>query len=152
MPRWTRVLVGIATVTAALFVAIQFVPYGREHTNPPVRQEPAWDSPQTRALVERACFDCHSNQTEWPWYANEAPVSWLVQHDVEEGRGALNFSEFDRPQEEAHEAAEEVEEGNMPMPIFLITHPEARLSDAERAQLVGGLRATLGREPGHRGD
>lgn len=126
--------------------------YGRAHTNPPVREEPAWDNVQTRQLVERACFDCHSNETEWPWYSHVAPVSWLVQYDVDEGRAALNFSEFDRPQDEAHEAAEEVEEGEMPLPIFLITHPDARLSDAERAQLIQGLRATLGEEQAHRGE
>ena len=64
------------------FLIIQVVPYGRNHTNPPVEQEPAWDSPQTRSLAERACFVCHSNETTLPWYRNVAPVSWLVLHDV----------------------------------------------------------------------
>ena len=56
-----------------LFVLLQLVPYGRDHANPPVRQEPAWDAPRTRELAGRACFDCHSNQTLWPWYASVAP-------------------------------------------------------------------------------
>ena len=55
------------------------VPFGHSHTNPPVTKEPAWNSPDTRALVQRACFDCHSNQTTWPWYSHVAPVSWLCK-------------------------------------------------------------------------
>ena len=61
------------------FLLIQFVPYGRSHTNPPVLSEPAWDSPETRVLAQTACFDCHSNETDWsPWYTKVAPASWLV--------------------------------------------------------------------------
>src|SRR6478735_10619944 len=93
--RWTLVALGIGCV------AIQFVPYGHAHTNPPVRLEPAWDSPQTRELAARACFDCHSNLTKWPWYSNVAPVSWLIQRDVDGGRAALNFSEWNKPQDGA---------------------------------------------------
>jgi len=65
-------------VLVGLLVVIQFVPYGRAHTNPPVAQEPIWDSPQTRELARRACFDCHSNETMWPWYSNIAPISWIA--------------------------------------------------------------------------
>ena len=83
--RW----LGVALIV--VLVAIQLVPYGRRHTNPPVTQEPGWDQPRTRALVARACFDCHSNETAWPWYAHMAPLSWLVQRDVDEGRRALNY-------------------------------------------------------------
>jgi hypothetical protein len=110
-----------------------------------VRQEPGWDSSQTRALASRACFDCHSNETKWPWYSHVAPVSWLVQRDVELGRGTLNFSEWDRPQEGA-EAVEAVQEGEMPPRIYLVAHPEARLPPAEYRQLVAGLAATFGKE------
>ena len=67
----------VVAVLAGLFLAIQFVPYGRDHSNPPVIGEPTWNSPETRALAVRACFDCHSNETVWPWYSNIAPVSWL---------------------------------------------------------------------------
>jgi hypothetical protein len=83
--------------------AIQLVPYGRDHGNPPVTGEPTWDASETRALVKQACFDCHSNETEWPAYASIAPVSWLVQRDVNEGRAVLNFSEWPRPQQELSE-------------------------------------------------
>lgn len=143
---WVR-WIGIAA--AGLFVLLQAVPYGRAHTNPPVTAEPAWDRPETRALAVRACYDCHSNETRWPWYSHIAPVSWLVQKDVDRGRAVLNFSEWSRPQPEAHGAAESVREGEMPPRIYLVTHPAARLSPAERWTLVRGLTATLGGE-GHR--
>ncbi len=126
-----------------LFGLIQLVPYGRNHTNPPVIQEPKWDSPQTRELVKRACFDCHSNETVWPWYSNIAPISWLVQRDVEVGRRKLNFSEWNRPQDEPGEAVEVVRKGEMPPPYYLLTHPNARLSPAEKEALIRGLEATL---------
>ncbi|MFB6285428.1 MAG: heme-binding domain-containing protein [Candidatus Bipolaricaulia bacterium] len=125
---------------------IQFVPYGRDHSNPPVKGEPSWDSPETRTLVERACFDCHSNETDWPWYSHIAPASWLVQRDVMEGRKALNVSEWPQNGDEASEAAEAVQEGEMPIAIYTWLHSEARLSDAERQRLVQGLRATFGTE------
>ena len=128
------------------FVAIQFVPYGRDHVNPPVAAEPAWDSPETRALARQACFDCHSNETEWPAYSAVAPVSWLVQHDVAEGRAALNFSEWQKPQDEATEAAEDVLEGEMPLRIYQLMHAHARLSAADRERLARGLEKTLGIE------
>lgn len=136
------VLIGVA-VLAAGFLLIQLVPYGRAHENPPVVSEPNWDSPQTRELAQRACFDCHSNETVWPWYSNIAPVSWLVQHDVDEGRQYLNFSDWAKVRE-VDEMGEVVSEGEMPPSMFLIMHGEAKLTDAERAALVDGLQATTG--------
>lgn len=129
---------------AALAVSIQAVPYGRDHTNPPVTGTPQWDSPHSEQLVQRACASCHSNQTEWPWYASVAPISWRVQSHVDEGRAALNFSEMDRGQKEAKEAAEVVASGEMPLWDFVMMHPEAKLSTQERADLVAGLKATFG--------
>ena len=82
-----------------LFALAQAVPYGGAHTNSPVTAEPAWNSPETRALAVRPCFDCHSNESRWPWYSNIAPVSWLVQREVDGGRSTLDFSEWNRPQE-----------------------------------------------------
>jgi hypothetical protein len=138
---WVRA--GLVLVLA--FVAIQFVPYGRDHVNPPVGAEPAWDSPETRALAKQACFDCHSNETAWPAYSKVAPVSWVVQRDVSEGRAVLNFSEWQRPQEEAKEAAKEVLEGEMPLRMYQLMHAHARLSAADRERLARGLERTLGR-------
>lgn len=138
---WVKRLFAAGLLMLAL---IQLVPFGRDHTNPVVTAEPRWDSPLTRELVDRACYDCHSNETEWPWYTNIAPVSWLTYRDVIEGRQALNFSEWDRPQEEADEAVETVLEGEMPPRHYLPAHPEAVLSDEETAALLEGLRRTLG--------
>ena len=136
------------TAVGLLLLAIQLAPYGRDHANPAVRAEPAWNSPRTRELAQRACFDCHSNQTSWPWYSWLAPASWLVQYDVVEGRRKLNFSEWDRPQKEADEAADEVREGAMPLAPYVVLHPHARLTAAEQAELADGFAATMG---GHRG-
>lgn len=141
-----RIILIILAVLVGGFLLIQLVPYGRNHTNPPVVSEPNWDSPETRALAERACFDCHSNETVWPWYSNIAPVSWLVYHDTEEGREYLNFSEWgsNREGEEGEEMVEQIKKGEMPLPIYLPTHPEARLTPAEKSALITGLLATAG--------
>lgn len=153
--RWSPRRLGAWALGAllVLLLAMQLVPYGRDHSNPAVVAEPAWDSPETRALFVRACADCHSNQTVWPWYSNIAPVSWLVAHDVEEGRAKLNVSMWGQQRNEGDEAAESVREGEMPLQIYLPTHPEARLTPAEREQLIAGLAATFGDEGGeHAGD
>jgi len=131
---------------AVVFLLLQVVPFGRMPSNPPVTREPAWDSPQTRDLAVRACFDCHSNETEKPWYSNVAPFSWALSDHVESGRSKLNFSEFDKRQEDAHKAAEVTEGGEMPPGYYTRfgLHSNAVLSDAEVAQLVAGLRETPG--------
>jgi mono/diheme cytochrome c family protein len=122
-------------VALGLLVAIQLVPYGRAHTNPAVVREPEWDSPRTRELFFRACKDCHSHETVWPWYSHVAPMSWLVQYDVDEARSHFDVSEWGREHNEGDEAAEMVREGEMPLWYYLPAHPEARLSDAERDEL-----------------
>lgn len=138
---WVRIGRGLAV----LLLAIQLVPYGRRHhRNPPVRSEPAWDSPITRDLARHACFDCHSNDTAWPLYASVAPMSWLVQHDVNEGRTVLNFSEWPSSSKEAGEAAKEVREGEMRSAPYQLRHAHARLTAADRERLPVGLDRTPG--------
>jgi mono/diheme cytochrome c family protein len=141
---WKPILRRVAIVLVTLLVIIQLVPYGRNQANPSSRVEPQWDSAATRALAKRACFDCHSNETEWPWYSQVAPISWLVQNDVNEGRRKMNFSEWDRPQKEADEAAEQIQKGEMPLWFYLPLHPPARLSSSEKQALIRGLQATIG--------
>jgi mono/diheme cytochrome c family protein len=136
----------------ALLIAVQFVPYGRNHTNPPVLAEPAWTSAQTRRLFFQACGDCHSNQTAWPWYSSIAPISWLVQRDVEEGRRKFNISEWGRPKNEADEAAETVQKGTMPPWFYVALHPSARLSPIERQEFIAGLIATFGGKQENKGE
>jgi mono/diheme cytochrome c family protein len=127
----------------SLFVGIQVAPYGRNHANPPARQEPKWDRQETRQLAKRACFDCHSNETKWPWYAGIAPFSWLTQNHVAEGRRKLNLSEWDRPQKEAKDVVKTIQKGEMPLSSYLLAHPDARLQPAEKETLIAGLRATI---------
>ncbi len=140
-----RLLKWLLAAGAVLFVVIQLVPYGRDHDNPPVLAEPAWDSPATRELAVRACFDCHSNETIWAWYSNIAPISWLVQRDVNEGRDELNWSKWG-PESEGDESAETVLEGSMPPRKYTLLHPDARLTNQEIASLAAGLEATFGSE------
>jgi mono/diheme cytochrome c family protein len=138
MRRWS-VRVGIALVVLA--GAIQLVPFGRGHVNPPVVAEPAWDSAATRRLAVRACFDCHSNETVWPWYADIAPMSWLLTWDVREGRDELNFSEWEG---DGDDAVETVLEGSMPPLRYEMVHSDARLGDDEIRALAQGLARTTG--------
>jgi mono/diheme cytochrome c family protein len=137
---------GIAIIV--LVILIQFIPYGHNHTNPAVVKGPAWDSQQTQALFQRACADCHSNNTKWGWYTNIAPFSWLIQRDVEEGRSRLNYSEcgVSRPTrpgrfegEGSRDAGEAILRGSMPPIQYTLIHSEARLTTAERQALAQGL-------------
>jgi mono/diheme cytochrome c family protein len=132
----------------ALFGLVQLVPYGRDHQNPQVVQEPQWNSTQTRQVMQQSCFDCHSNETVWPWYSNIAPISWLIQHDVDEGRRKLNFSEWGKGRQEGDEIWEVVQNGKMPPVYYTILHPEAGLTAAEKEVLVAGLPGTEGRRSG----
>lgn len=140
-----RVLLGVAVI----LVAVQFIPVDR--TNPPVESElPA--PPNVRAMLRRACYDCHSNETVWPWYGHVAPVSWLLARDVHEGRREVNFSAWNRLPGERQarklkETWKEVSEGEMPPWYYLPMHREARLSAGDREVLRDWtLRATTGRE------
>lgn len=128
----------------SLIVVAQILPLGGEQTNPPVQAEPQWDSPLTRSLAVRTCYDCHSNETVWPWYSKIAPASWIVGRDVNQGRKELNFSEWHRRQKEAGEAAKVVRSGSMP-PWY---YPAPPLSPSERQALIDGLKATLGAREG----
>jgi hypothetical protein len=141
-----KAIITIIIVVVVGALVIQLVPFGRAHTNPPVTGEPRWDSAQTKALFDRACADCHSNQTAWPWYSNVAPVSWLVARDINEGRQRFNVSTWGSGENEGGHAAQLVREGEMPMPIYLMMHPDARLTAAEKDQLIQGLAATFGDE------
>jgi len=110
-----------------------------ERTNPPVQSDVV-APPAVHALLRRACYDCHSNETVWPWYARVAPASWLLAHDVGEGREELNFSTWAayppaRRKKLLRETAEEVAEGHMPPWYYLLLHGDARLGPSEREML-----------------
>ena len=139
----TRSILKILAIMLALAVAalalMQFVRPSVINNNPPVVRQPAWTDPQAEALARRACYDCHSNETQWPWYAQVAPVSWLLARDVVEGRRNLNFSEWRGA--EPGELQEVVMEGEMPPAIYLLMHPSARLTTSEKRVLAQGLAA-----------
>ena len=116
-----------------IFIIIQFIPYGR--TNPPVTGEIQMPE-QVHAIIQRSCYDCHSNQTTWPWYSHVAPVSWLVIGDVNDGREHMNFSEWDsydakKQAKLKEEIPEEIDKGDMPPFRYLIIHTKAKLSQAD---------------------
>ena len=122
---------------AALVLSVQFVPVTR--TNPPADGEIATPD-SVQAILSRACYDCHSNETDWPWYAYVAPVSWRITGHVTHGREHLNFStwrQYDDEEraEKLDEIWEEVEEGKMPRSNYWRLHSESRLSDQDLAVL-----------------
>jgi len=135
------VLIGLV----AMGLLIQLIPLPGRNNNPPVVSEPPWDSPQTRALAKRACFDCHSNETVWLWYSYVAPVSWLVYNDTMGGRRRLNFSDWNttRSQREIGDISEVIQGGRMPPAIYLPMHQSAQLTAAEQQQLITGLNNSL---------
>ena len=141
-----RFLLVLCASILVMLPVIQAVPYGRAHSNPPITGEPQWSSPRTRELMARACFGCHSNEVEYPSYASVAPISWVVEAHVAEGREKVNYSEFDRRQRGADETIEVIQEGSMPPAYYTRfgRHPEAKLTSAELQELIDGLRATPG--------
>lgn len=129
--RWT----GLAVLVVAL--GIQMVPV--ERTNPPVRSE-IDAPPDVSSILRAACYNCHSHETDWPWYAHVAPASWFVTDHVYDGREDLNFSEWPSDYEKAtdliSEIGEQVESGAMPPDSYQLMHPDARLSDEQRQTLI----------------
>ena len=134
-----RKLKNFTVATGLLVIALGAFPGSK--TNPMVNGTIAWDSPKTKALFDRACLDCHSNETKWPWYANFGPSSWLVIHNVNEGREEFNISNPNFGN--AEKAWKVVKNEEMPPWDYLLLHPEARLSEIEKSELVSGLKATF---------
>jgi hypothetical protein len=152
---WARTLTINAAIVLVTFGLIQLVPVERD--NPPVLREPVWDSPELRDLAAQACFDCHSNETRWPWYSKIAPGSWIAWYDVTEGREKLNFSEWDRhvnsetidpddafpPPTLSERIETEIRDGTMPPGTYRLLNADARLTDAQKEALIEGLVNTV---------
>ena len=120
-----------------ILIGIQFIPV--ERTNPPISMDISAPG-NVASILRNSCYDCHSNETVWPWYSKIAPVSFLVAGDVNKGRKHLNFSEWDKYETDKREKileeiVEEVEKENMPLPIYTFTHPNAKLDD-HRIKLI----------------
>ena len=134
--------IGIAIVV--IFVLIQFKRIDK--TNPEFNEAEDFitiTQPPTEiaTLIKDACYDCHSHQSKYPWYTNVAPISWVIEHHIEEGREHLNFSTWGTyPDKKAdhklEECAEEVEEGEMPMKPYVVMHSEAKMTAAQKKALV----------------
>lgn len=147
MSKLSKSLVKIIAFIFILGLAIQLIPYGRVHSNPPVRGEPQWANPETRSIFSRACGNCHSNETIWPWYSHVAPASWLIQYDVEHGRSYFNVSEWGyQKKNRGDEAVEEIEKGSMPPFIYQFFYKSARLNSEEKTVFIKGLGETFGAE------
>jgi hypothetical protein len=139
---WKKILLWTIGVAFVVFVLIQLVPYGRSsHSNPPATNPFQWTDPQAEAIARESCYDCHSNETRWWWATNIAPFSWLVQRDVDEGRGEFNFSEWNG-QPSSEEIAEAIS-GKMPPFQYTLIHPGATLTDAEKRTLLEGYLAGM---------
>jgi cytochrome c551/c552 len=137
-----KILKWIAISLAIAFLVMQFIRPTK--TNPPVDETSTMSArlhvtPEVEAILNRSCIDCHSNKTVWPWYSNIAPVSWLLVRDVNEGRKHFNVSNWPAdPKRSAHrleELCQQVEKGEMPLAIYLVMHPTAKLSDADKKTL-----------------
>jgi hypothetical protein len=149
MSRRHKIIIGLVVAAVAGFTLLQlfpisnFIPTAAFPGNPTVDPQFEWDSARTELLVRAACYDCHSNETRYPWYGNIAPVSWLVYHDINVGRENLNFSTWTAREIEVDNLIDQIEKGNMPKSIYLPMHPEAQLTAEQKAQLIAGLRATF---------
>ena len=139
---FVKYLIGILIVAV---IVIQFFP--AEHTNPPVTGE--IEAPEkVMTILRTSCYDCHSNETVWPWYSYVAPMSWLVSNDVRDGRAHLNFSEWasystEKRDHKREECGEEVEEGEMPLWFYIPLHPEAELSEEDAETILAWSKGEL---------
>lgn len=144
-----RIVLVTAAVLVIGFVLLQLIPPGTINPdyaapgNPAVTYTVRWDSAQTEQLARTTCFDCHSNETRYPWYANIAPVSWLVNKDINEGRSEMNFSTGSGL--DGSDMARQIQRGDMPLPIYLPLHPDANLAEEQKQALMNGLIATFSR-------
>ena len=144
--RWKRWLAWGAAGAVVFFGLIQLVPFGHGK-NPPVTKAAVWPNAQAQTLAENGCYDCHSNLTKRWWATEIAPASWLAQADVNGGRDALNFTEWDKPQAGLDDVIEAVRSGSMPPLQYELFHGNARFSDAVGEQLADGLRQLYATNP-----
>jgi hypothetical protein len=129
---------------AVILIGIQFIRIDKQ--NPPVTISNDFievnHTPENIAiLLKTACYDCHSYETNYPWYTNISPVSWFVKHHIDEGREHLNFSEWGtyNSKKKSHkldECIEEVEEGEMPLTSYTIMHSNASLDQRQKDMLI----------------
>ncbi len=151
MTKTRKIILIVLGIGIAGFLVMQVFPIGLifssalRDPNPPADSPVVWTSAESEAIARKACYDCHSNETVWPWYTNVAPISWLTTHDVNEGRAVLNFSDYDA--EEYYLDPEDIAwhvNNDMPLWFYKPLHPESRLSNAEKEVLIQGIVDSLG--------
>ncbi|WP_268124292.1 heme-binding domain-containing protein [Roseivirga pacifica] len=153
-----RLFYFLLLIVLIAFVAIQFVDIPEKIAEPVTENdiiEQLNVNPEMAGLLKDACYDCHSNQPKYPWYAKIAPVSWTIAEHIEHGRDELNFSEWGtyskrRRDHKLEEMVEEVEVGNMPLPNYVLMHPEANLTTEQFEMLkkwVSEMREQIAQEP-----
>ena len=140
MKKVLSILVGVGIL---VFILIQFIPFGHEHANPAMVSEPQWSSPEARALVKQNCFQCHSNETDWTWYSNIAPASWLIQYDVNAAREQFNFSDWNNNPGDLNEMTRVIKAGRMPPIQYTIFHPSAKLNAQQKQDLINALTSSI---------
>ncbi len=138
----------IAAIIILIFVILQFIRV--DHANPPVAEE-LQINPEVKTILQRACYDCHSNETIWPWYSRVAPISWLVANHVREGREELNFSQWQsydakKKAKKLEEIWEEIAKGEMPLKGYTLLHKDASLSDADKQIIKQWSKSLAGEE------
>lgn len=134
----------VLVILLVVFILIQFFPIDRTNPTPTpqldfltIKKTPE----STATIIKNSCYDCHSNETKYPWYSRIQPVSWLLKNHIDEGRKKLNFSNFANyePKRQAHkmdEAAEMIEKGEMPMDSYVLIHSAAKLSEQQKQELI----------------
>lgn len=135
-----KIVIGIVVI----FLGIQF--FRIDKTNPPINEEMDFikmTNPPIKVgtILKTSCYDCHSNESSYPWYTNVAPFSWWVKHHINEGREKLNFSDWGtytskRKDHKLEECIEQIQEGEMPMSSYLLAHKEAALSEEQKQLLM----------------
>lgn len=138
-----RIGVYIVLAGVLFFCLIQLLPFSREHTDPPTVSEPNWPSPEARAQVKEHCFQCHSNETNWTWYSNIAPASWLIEYDVIAARERLNFSDWKNHPEDLDEILIAINEGEMPPFQYWIFHPSSHMNEQQKRELANTMKISF---------
>ena len=148
------VIYSLITLVVVLFI-INSIPVNM--SNPPITSDIKTPD-NVKKILRESCYDCHSNETTWYWYTEYAPISWLIAHDVNEGREYLNFSTWDKystkeKKELMHESIETIQEGEMPMKIYELMHPNSKINKDELNTLTSWIKYKYGEiEPNKLGE
>lgn len=134
----------ILVILLVAFILIQFFPIDKNNPAPTPQIDflTIKNTPESTAkLIRNGCYDCHSNETKYLWYANVQPIGWFLKNHIDEGRKELNFSTFatyepKRQAHKLHEAIDMIEQNEMPLESYVIAHSEAKFTEAEKQEMI----------------